>query len=98
MKKHHIFAILAVPFLLAGCAPYDVGFGDTVKQNIALQVIDPDPQYKGAVQPGSSGDHAAQAVERYREGKVIKPATTLTTTKSTSGAGSQGAGAGSSSQ
>jgi type IV pilus biogenesis protein CpaD/CtpE len=79
---------------LAGCTQPDKGFGDAVKHNMALQVVDPDPQYKeGMAQPGASGDHAALAVERYRKDQVKQPVTTATTNIRTTGSGQSGAGA-----
>jgi hypothetical protein len=88
---HHYktLALLALPLLLTSCASQDLGFGETVKQNIALQVINPDPQYKDETVPGASGDHAAQATERYREGKVTQPPPTVTSTLSATGRSGQ---------
>jgi hypothetical protein len=78
------FALAAVGLvLLAGCEhsltePKDAAqFGEPNRQTLMAQVIDPDPQYD---QPAtSSGDHAAQAVERYRTDKVKKPERVRTT-------------------
>lgn len=67
--------------LLAGCATNGQGdpvfgwadnFGEANKQAIAAQVIDPHPVYDTAVAP-SSGDHATQAIIRYRTDKVKRP-------------------------
>jgi hypothetical protein len=71
-------ASLACLPLIAGCTAVDSGFGDTVRHQIALQVIDPDPSAKTDVLEGSSGDRAARAVDRYRKGTIedLKPVAT----------------------
>ena len=53
-------------------------FGEANKQTMAAQVIDPSPVYLNPV-PVSSAEHAAQAVERYREDKVKQPDRVATT-------------------
>ena len=57
----------------------DPSFGEAVKYDMAVQVIDPDPVYapEGA-QPGDSGAKGAEAVKRYRTDKV-KDAKAVTT-------------------
>lgn len=83
--------ILAAGLATAGCAT-DAGLGNAVRQNIAAQVIDPDPQHRGTPMEAGSGDRAALAMRRYRQGRVLEP-------KPTGGAqpfqvGGQGSGAG----
>lgn len=73
-------APIALVLALSACAtpdtpPYMGGpdnFGEANRQTMMAQVIDPDPQYDTAV-PGTSADHAADAVERYRTDKVKQP-------------------------
>lgn len=78
--------------LLCGCehtlnAPKDAaGFGEPNRQTMLAQVIDPDPQYEDAMAP-SSGEHAAQAIERYRTDKVKKPERIRTTQGGSGGGG-----------
>ena len=70
-------ASLAV-LLLAGCDTInqnnvspDPGFGEAVKYNAAVQIIDPDPIYSEEdAQPGDSGAKGAAAVRRYRTDAV----------------------------
>ena len=69
--------IAALP-LLAACAHDQAGldgsastFGEANRQTMLAQVIDPEPQYDADAT--SSANHAAQAVERYRTGKVKEP-------------------------
>lgn len=80
--------------LLSGCATNGQGdpvlgwadnFGEANKQAIAAQVIDPHPVYDTALAP-SSGDHAAQAVTRYRTDKVKRPDRLTTSSIGASGA------------
>ncbi|KRC78372.1 hypothetical protein [Sphingomonas sp. Root241] len=76
--------------LLAGCTPIDATFGDAVKTDYALQVINPEPRpvsAETAVMEGGSGDLAGAASERYRKGAVRQPQPVQTTTKSSGGAG-----------
>ena len=78
----------ALLFLAAcGCTPVDYGFGETHRQNIALQVVDPDPQYVGEEIEGGSGERSADAVDRYNRGEVRQPASVNTTATSSSSSG-----------
>ena len=77
MRSKPIAAVGAM-FLATACTQLDPvslspdpAFGETVKYNTALQVIDPDPVYpEDAAQPGDSGEKGAAAVERYRTDQV----------------------------
>ena len=49
----------------------DPGFGEAVKYDMAIQVIDPDPVYTAEdAQPGDTGQKGAEASKRYRSGQV----------------------------
>ncbi|HEX7750948.1 MAG TPA: hypothetical protein VF440_00955 [Novosphingobium sp.] len=63
--------------------------GEATRQTLAAQIIDPDPVYDTAV-GASSGEHAAQAVTRYRTDKVKKPERLQTSTLSGTGASTGG--------
>lgn len=84
-------ALCAAPLILAGCEttintpPGAAEFGEPNRQTMMAQVIDPDPQYEAPAE--SSGEHAAQAVERYRTDTVKKPARTSSTAGSGGGGG-----------
>lgn len=66
----------------------DPGFGEAVKYDMAIQVIDPDPVYdEDGAQPGDDGGHAAQAVKRYRTDTVKKVETQQTTGTRDAGSG-----------
>ena len=76
----HFKAILlstgAALFAAAGCAPVDPGFSEAVRYDLAVQTIDPDPQYPAdAAKPGDNGEHGQKATERYRKGntKPVRP-------------------------
>jgi len=98
-KLGRIAAVFSFSILAAGCAstgPNSISgiednFGEANRQTMAAQVIDPTPEYVTTV-PASSGQHAAQAVERYRKDQVKKPDRVKTTN-----AGLGGGGGGSSS-
>jgi len=64
----------------------EIGWGEANRQTMAAQIIDPAPQYDYAV-PETSGEHAQQAIERYRKGEVKKPER-VRTSDVTSGGGS----------
>jgi uncharacterized membrane protein YgcG len=91
-----LFLIAPSLALLAGCTPIDTGLGDALHHDIALQVLDPDPQYAGDEIEGGSGQRAADANKRYREGKVTPPVT-IRTNSGGGGGGSSGSGSGGSS-
>ena len=72
---------------LAGCTPVDLGFGEAVRYDMAIQTVNPDPVYPdGGAQPGDSGEKGAKAVKAYRAGET-KP---LVVQSSTSASGSGG--------
>ena len=74
-----LLAASAGMIALAACASaplpqagsLDAGFGETVKYNAAVQVINPDPVYgPDGAQPGDHGEKAANATRRYRTDRV----------------------------
>lgn len=82
MRTDRKRAALALTLIgtLAGCTTgsdqhpfvgWGDGFGEATKQTLAAQIIDPEPVYDTALE--GSGEHAAQAAERYRTDKVKKP-------------------------
>lgn len=90
--------VLCAALGLAGCtaesgdlASTGPAFGEANRQTMMAQVIDPDPQYEYA-DPETSGDHAAQAIARYRTDKVKKPQTIRTSDVGAQGGGSGGSG------
>jgi len=70
---------------LAACTPNDTTLGGAVRHNIALQVVDPDPQAGTDLIEGGSGERAAAAIERYNKGEVTEPVTIKTTSQTSSG-------------
>ena len=63
----------------------DPGFGDANRATFAAMVINPDPQYADPIPP-TSAEHAAQAIERYRNDQVKQPER-IDTTEISSGSG-----------
>ena len=89
MRGTKITIVPAALLVLAGCTPIDATFGDAVKTDYALQVINPEPRpvsAETAVIEGGSGDLAGAASERYRKGTVRQPQPVQTTTRSAGGA------------
>jgi len=79
-------AAVAALALLGGCSPNPPALGEAVKYNVAVQTINPDPVYAaGSAEPGTNGDVARSAAERYRLGTV-----TPVETPSTSDVGGEG--------
>ena len=65
--------------LTAACAPVDPGFGEALRYDMAVQTVDPDPQYPAdSLQPGYHGEKGQKATERYRKG-TSKPVKTEST-------------------
>ena len=61
-------------------------FGEANRQTYAAMIIDPDPQYDEPLP--TSAEHAADAIERYRNDQVKQPET-IRTTAGVSGGGGQ---------
>lgn len=86
MWKLSLATVLIAP-ALAGCTANDPTFGGAVRNNYAMQVINPDPQYEGALVEGGDGARSAAAVERYRKDRVKKPESIRSTQRSGGGSG-----------
>ena len=75
------FALLAVALAVTGCAPSAYrdststipGYGNAVRQNSAVMVIDPQPASAANVELNLDGQVDALAIDRYRQHKVIPP-------------------------
>jgi hypothetical protein len=73
--------VIAAATMLAACAPSVYqdstspipGYGNAVKQNSAVMIIDPQPASATNVDIDFDGRRGAIAIERYRTGKVIPP-------------------------
>ena len=90
--RRNVIALGLTCLFAGGCTPVDYGFGETHRQNIALQVVDPDPQYAGEEIEGGSGTRAADAVDRYNRGEVRRPARVATTSSSSGSSSSESSG------
>jgi len=83
--------LAALPLVAAACAPVDPGFGEAVKYDMAIQTVNPEPEYPAdGAQPGDSGEHGADAAERYRTGNVKQ----VEAVRSTQGSGGGSGGGG----
>ena len=60
-------------------------FGEANRQTFAAMIVDPDPVYEEPLE--TSAEHAADAVERYRERAVVQPVAEDTTSVSGGGGG-----------
>ena len=80
MRKR-LAIVLASATLLVACAPSvyqdsatpTPGYGNAVKQNAAVMIIDPQPASAANVDIDFDGRRAGIAIERYRTGTVIPP-------------------------
>ena len=61
------------------------GFGNAVQNNMAVQIINPNPPPRAGV-ADYDGRRAADAVARYRADQVIRPVPTTTTNVGVGGA------------
>ncbi len=86
-------ALLAIA--AAGCDPTIYresgtpapGYGNAVRQNAAVMIIDPQPASAANTDIDFDGRRAGLAIERYRSGKVIPPITLRTSDVLSSGGG-----------
>jgi hypothetical protein len=73
MRFKSMLILAGAGLAAAGCAPVDPGFGEALRYDMAVQTVDPDPEYPAdALQPGYHGEKAQKATERYRKG-ATKP-------------------------
>lgn len=81
MKTSLCFVLLLAAAAVTACDPsvYQgsgtqfIGYGDSVRQNSAVMVIDPQPASAGNVVIDFDGRKGSIAIERYRTGQVIPP-------------------------
>ncbi len=79
MKTITIAITLLSLLALGACStqkPLGRGFGNSVKHNMAVQIVNPQPS---TLSPLYDGEHAAQAIKRYHEGSVKEPEPVITT-------------------
>lgn len=101
--SYKLLLVPAALALLAGCqtrpitpvypplpqaGSMDAGFGEAVKYDMAIQVIDPDPVYAPTdLQPGYHGEKGANATKRYRTDQVKEVESQATTSGVGGGSG-----------
>ena len=85
--KLKISIALAAAFTISACTTVedkewigyqDPGFGEANRATFAAMVVNPDPQYDTPI-PATSAQHAAAAIERYRNDEVKQPERVSTT-------------------
>lgn len=79
MTSKATVAGLALGAFLGGCTTTAADplvenqyLGEAKSRTMAAQIIDPAPVYE-YIDPPTSGEHAAQAIDRYRKGAVKQP-------------------------
>ena len=62
-------------FVLPACTPVDIGYGDTVRWDMAQQTANPEPAppAEGAPMEGGNGVRGDTAVGNYEKGTVKEP-------------------------
>ena len=81
MKLSILAGLTLSAITLAGCAPSVYsdsttpipGYGNSVRQNAAVMIIDPQPVSAANVNLDLDGRRAGIAIERYRTGTVLQP-------------------------
>jgi type IV pilus biogenesis protein CpaD/CtpE len=73
---------------LAGCVddmakPLSPTFGDAVRQNMARQIVNPEPAMPSEQEVAVDGNKAVLGVDAYKAGKVKQPVSVSTQTLST---------------
>ena len=85
--KRFTLPLLALGMAVTGCTTVadqeflgyqDPGFGEANRATFAAMVINPDPQYDTPI-PTTSAQHAAAAIQRYRNDEVKQPERMSTT-------------------
>ncbi len=66
-------------------------YGQSVKQNLAAQIADPDASYRRDAPPAATGARTNLAQDRYNKGKVLQPAAANASRVGNSGASAPGA-------
>lgn len=75
MRFKSMLILAGAALITAGCTAVDPGFGEALRYDMAVQTVDPDPQYPAdALQPGYHGEKAQKATDRYRKGATKAPA------------------------
>lgn len=83
MKTTTMLTVLAAGAFVTACTPQGnlhPSFGNSVRHNMSVHIINPAPEYSAAQQvPSLDGPRAAGAQVRYDKGEVIPPERLRTT-------------------
>ncbi|MDP3869325.1 hypothetical protein [Phenylobacterium sp.] len=85
------FAALALGACVSAQGNLSPDYGQSVKQNLAAQIADPDASYRRDTPPAAAGARTNLAQDRYNKGKVIPPTAASASRVGGSGAGAPGA-------
>ena len=94
MNRSAFLLTLLAPVVVAGCNQVypptsEATFGDAVRHNMTMQVVNPEPLPQTAATAPFDGDRAALMMLRYKSDQVEEPAELRTTTV---GGGGEGGG------
>ena len=87
MRTRRTLPLLLLAGTISACGPYAYrqsgtpipGFGNAIRQNAAVQIVDPQPAGAANTTIDMDGRRALLAIERYRTGAVIEPSELSTT-------------------
>ena len=78
LRTSTTIALVSAALALGGCVSaqgnLSPDYGQSVKQNLAAQVADPDAAYLRDAPPAAAGARTNLAQDRYNKGKVLQPA------------------------
>ena len=88
MRTRRTLPLLLLAGTISACGPYAYrqsgtpipGFGNAIRQNAAVQIVDPQPAGAANTTIDMDGRRALLAIEAYRTGTVLEP-TELSTTE-----------------
>lgn len=94
-----VAAVVGAAMAVSGCVQSRMhlsdDYGQSLRQDVAAQVADPDARYGGLPAPGAQGHRVGLALDRYNRNAVTPPASTSTSSSSTGGGSGGGGGGGS---
>lgn len=95
LRTSTTLALVSAALALGGCVSAQGNlapdYGQSVKQNLAAQVADPDASYRRDAPPAAGGARTNLAQDRYNKGKVLQPAGGAASRVGNNSAGSPGA-------
>ncbi len=62
--------LIGIAILLMAAGSPEPELGASVRRNVAVQTVDMNPNYNGAIMEGGLGERSVAAVKRYQTGKI----------------------------